>query len=177
MIGFTIIAIGIFLATVIHQIAAGDVTAGLPNIDSSLMVLMGISSGGYLGKKLVIFGTPMLYPPSPETAPPGTSVTLRGSSMGSAPASQLLMNGAPVDATWSAGSVQFTVPDIEPAAGTGWAGPPKAVQLAVSATGQLSNPVTFTVATPEPSTGATGATGAAGAADGAGPPAKAPSPV
>ena len=85
MIGFTIIAIGIFLATVIHQIAIGDVTDGLPNIDASLMVLMGISSGGYLGKKLVTFGTPMLYPPSPETGPPGTTVTLRGSSMGSAP--------------------------------------------------------------------------------------------
>ena len=102
-----------------------------------------------------------------ETGPPGTTVTLRGSSMGSAPASQLLMNGAPVDATWSAGSVQFKVPDNDPAAGPGWAGPPKAVQLAVSATGQLSNPVTFTVAAPEPSTAATTA----------GPPAKAPSPA
>jgi hypothetical protein len=175
MIGFTIIAIGIFLATVIHQIAIGDVTAGLPNIDSSLMVLMGISSGGYLGKKLVTFGTPMLYPPSPETAPPGTTVTLRGSSMGSPPASQLLMNGAPVDATWSAGSVQFKVPDNDPATGAGWAGPPKTVQLAVSATGQLSNPVTFTVAAPKPSTSTS--TSTTGAADGSGPPAKAPSPV
>ena len=81
--GFTIIAIGIFLATVVHQIAVGDIKAGLPNIDASLMVLMGISSGGYLGKKLVTFGTPMLYPPNPETGPPGTAVTLRGSSMGS----------------------------------------------------------------------------------------------
>jgi hypothetical protein len=93
--------------------------------------------------------------------------------MGSAPASQLLMNGAPVDATWSAGSVQFKVPDNAPAAGAGWAGPPKAVQLAVSATGQLSNPVTFTVAAPEPST----STSTTGAPDGSGPPAKAPSPV
>ena len=47
MIGFTILAIGIFLATVFHQIGTGDITDGLPNIDSSLMVLMGISQGGY----------------------------------------------------------------------------------------------------------------------------------
>src|SRR5262249_59795753 len=52
MMAFTIIGIGIFLATVLHQIAIGDVQDGLPNIDSSLMVLMGFTQGGYLGKKL-----------------------------------------------------------------------------------------------------------------------------
>ena len=102
MIGFTIIAIGIFLFTVIHQIAVGNVTAGLPNIDSSLMVLMGISSGGYLGKKLVTFGTPALYPPHPESGPPGTPVTMRGTNLGSESGSQLLLNGAQVEATWPA---------------------------------------------------------------------------
>ena len=71
MIGFTIIAIGIFLATVIHQIVTNDIAAGLPDIDASLMVLMGISNGGYLGKKLVTFGTPgatgQVVPPSQVT--------------------------------------------------------------------------------------------------------------
>jgi hypothetical protein len=67
------------------------------------------------------------------------------------------------------------VPDNDPATGAGWAGPPKTVQLAVSATGQLSNPVTFTVAAPKPSTSTS--TSTTGAADGSGPPAKAPSPV
>ena len=152
MIGFTIIAIGIFLATVVHQIDIGDITAGLPNIDSSLMVLMGISQGGYLGKKLVTFGTPMLYPPSPETGPPRTAVTLRGSNLGSSQASQLLLNGIPVDATWSAASVQFTVPPDDPSTGTDWTGLPKAVSLTLSAGGQLSNPVKFTVTAPVAST-------------------------
>jgi hypothetical protein len=145
MIGFTIVAIGIFLATVLHQIVIGDIEGGLPNIDSSLMVLMGISQGGYLGKKLVTFGTPMLYPPSPETGPTGTVVTLRGSNLGSQPGSQLLLNGIPVDATWSAASVQFTVPPADPATGAAWAGLPKAVSLTLSSGGQLSNPVTFSV--------------------------------
>src|SRR6266566_563205 len=41
MVGFTVIAIGIFVITVIHQIITNQVTAGLPNIDATLMVLMG----------------------------------------------------------------------------------------------------------------------------------------
>jgi hypothetical protein len=87
MMGFTIIAIGVFLATVGHQVATDDISAGLPNIDSSLLVLMGISQGGYLGKKLVTFGTPALYtqirltpPPAiPSSCPARTSVRLLAS--------------------------------------------------------------------------------------------------
>ena len=60
MTGFTFVAVGIFLATVIHQIVANPVVTSLPDIDSSLLVLMGISQGGYLGKKLVTFGAPVL---------------------------------------------------------------------------------------------------------------------
>jgi hypothetical protein len=167
MMGFTIIAIGIFLATVVHQISIGDINAGLPNIDSSLMVLMGISQGGYLGKKLVTFGTPMLYPPSPETGPPGTPVTLRGTSLDSSPDRQLLLNGLPIDTTtWSAASVQFTVPSGDPSTGADWAGLPKAVSLTLSAGGQLSNPVKFTVTAPVASTTTVGngASAPAGAA-------------
>jgi len=53
MVAFTFLAAGIFLATVIHQVLANPVQTDLPDIDSSLLVLMGISQGGYLGKKLV----------------------------------------------------------------------------------------------------------------------------
>lgn len=53
MIAFTLLAVGIFLTTVFHEIHAHPGQGGLPNIDSSLLVLMGISQGGYLGKKLV----------------------------------------------------------------------------------------------------------------------------
>ena len=85
------------------------------------MVLMGISQGGYLGKKLVTFGTPMLYPPVRKPGRPRTPVTLRGASLDSSPDRQLLLNGLPVDGTtWSAASVQFTVPlAILPPARTG----------------------------------------------------------
>ena len=132
MIGFTIIAVGIFLATVIHQIAIGDIQGGLPNIDASLMVLMGISQGGYLGKKLVTFGTPTLYPPNPGSGPPDTPVTVRGANLGSPPDSQLMLNGVPFDGTWSAASIQFTVPQNDPATGASWTGLPKDVPIVVS---------------------------------------------
>jgi IPT/TIG domain len=147
MIAFTIIAIGIFLATVFHQIAIGDIKDGLPNIDSSLLVLMGISQGGYLGKKLVTFGTPALFAPNPLSGPPGTPVTVTGSGLGAQQGnSQLLLNGAPIAATpWSDTSIQFTVPADDPATGVAWASLPKAVPLVVSMTGQLSNSATFKV--------------------------------
>jgi hypothetical protein len=152
MVGFTLIAAGIFLITVIHQIVSNDVIAGLPNIDSSLMVLMGISQGGYLGKKLVTFGTPALYPPSPLAGPPGTTVTLAGANLGSQSGSQLLLNGSPIEVTdWSATVINFTVPGYDPANGERWAGLPKVVPLVVSAMGQMSNSVNFTV-TPPPFT-------------------------
>jgi hypothetical protein len=61
MVGLTIITIGIFLAAVTHQIVSNQVTSSLPDIDATLVVLMGISQVGYLGKKLVTSG--------PATAP------------------------------------------------------------------------------------------------------------
>ncbi len=148
MIGFTIIAIGIFLTIVIHQVVAGDLTHGLPNIDSSLMVLMGISQGGYLGKKLVTFGAPALYPLSPENGIPGTSVTARGSNLGSAADSQLLLNGVVINASWTAASVQFAVPENDPATGAPWTGLPNPVPVIVSVSGQPSNSVNFTILKP-----------------------------
>lgn len=53
MVAFSFVAVGIFVATLIHQIAHDPVQTNLPDIDSSLLVLMGLSQGGYLGKKLV----------------------------------------------------------------------------------------------------------------------------
>ena len=56
LVAFTVIAIGIFLATLVHQILAHPAVTTLPNIDTSLLALMGISQGGYLGKKIVSVG-------------------------------------------------------------------------------------------------------------------------
>jgi hypothetical protein len=146
MVGFTFIAVGVFFITVLHQILTNDVAAGLPNIDSSLMVLMGISNGGYLGKKLVTFGTPTLYPPSPAHGPATTTeVTLSGTNLGSASGSQLLLNGEAIEATWSGNSITFTVPAANPAGNAAWTTQNNVVQLSVSTMGQTSNSVSFTV--------------------------------
>jgi hypothetical protein len=147
MIAFTIIAIGIFLATVFHQIATGDIKDGLPNIDSSLLVLMGISQGGYLGKKLVTFGTPALLALNPLEGAPGTTVTVTGSSLGAQQStSQLLLNGASITATsWSDTSIQFDIPAVDPANNAAWANLPKEVPLAASIMGTQSNPMNFKV--------------------------------
>ena len=77
LMAFTLIAIGIYLATLIHQVVSNPVITTLPNIDSSLLVLMGISQGGYIGKKLVTFNNPVLYPVQTEPAA-GTAVTVTG---------------------------------------------------------------------------------------------------
>lgn len=146
MIGFTIIAIGVFLATVGHQVATDDISVGLPNIDSSLLVLMGISQGGYLGKKLVTFGTPTLYTPDPAKATAGNPVKLPGANLGSSPG-QLTLNGMPIATTsWSATAISFTVPVVNPARGNAaWNAPQEMVQLVASVMGQASNPVDLTV--------------------------------
>jgi len=146
MMGFTLLAIGIFLATVIHQIASNPVITSLPNIDSSLLVLMGISQGGYLGKKLVTVGTPVLYTPNPPGAAPGKPVTVPGANLGSTSGSQLTLDDRPIAAKWpSATEVTFTVPENDPATGAAWEKLPKVVQLSVSANGQISNSVPFAV--------------------------------
>ena len=53
IVGFTAVAVSIFVATVIHQIVSSPPITSLPDIDGTLMVLMGLSSGGYLAKKAV----------------------------------------------------------------------------------------------------------------------------
>lgn len=52
MIAWTLIAIVTYLIAVASRIHTGNFQ-GLPDIDSALMVLMGIGHGAYLGKKLV----------------------------------------------------------------------------------------------------------------------------
>jgi hypothetical protein len=146
MVGFTFIAVGIFLATVIHQIVSDPVQTELPNIDSSLLVLMGLSQGGYIGKKLVSVTTPVLYPISPPSVARSSAVTLQGASFGqSQGGSQLLLDGYAIPATtWSDTSITFDVPTIYPGASLNW-NPPQPVRIAVEIGGQSSNDAPLTV--------------------------------
>lgn len=52
---FTVLALAIFIIGVIRelQLAEADAAPMLPNVDTTLLILMGISQAGYLGKKVV----------------------------------------------------------------------------------------------------------------------------
>lgn len=52
LIVWTVISIGIYLAMVVNEVNNGS-PAVLPDIDMTLMALMGLSSAGYLGKKAI----------------------------------------------------------------------------------------------------------------------------
>src|SRR5439155_5573352 len=122
LVGFTFVAVGIFVATLIHQIATNPSVTALPNIDSSLLVLMGISQGGYLGKKLVSYGSPMLNPIVPPIAAPSTQVTITGASLGATPmGSQLILDGTPIGVgTWTDSAITFAVPNQYPVGPAPW---------------------------------------------------------
>jgi IPT/TIG domain-containing protein len=117
LMGFTLIAVGIFVATLVHQLMGKAVTTTLPDIDSSLLVLMGLSQGGYVGKKLVSIATPVLYaPPAPASATANQEITVNGASLGQAQAaSQLLFDGQPIPVeSWADGEIKFKVPAHAP---------------------------------------------------------------
>lgn len=76
MVGFTFLAAGIFIVSLVHQILSDPVQTGLPNIDTSLLALMGVSHGGYLGKKIVSMsglGSSGATKPAPTTKPAKTA--------------------------------------------------------------------------------------------------------
>jgi hypothetical protein len=150
MLVFTFIAIGIFVAGFFHQLAASSVSTALPTIDSSLLVLMGISQGGYLGKKLVTSGTPALYLIPNGYYTPGSNVTVSGFSLGdSQGGSALMLDGKQIpvnNSGWTSTAITFAVNAQQPD-GTAW--PPGQSKHKVSAiiNGQETNQVNLTVGT------------------------------
>lgn len=155
MIGFTLISLGIFLTAVAHQVVSTPVVTSVPDIDASLLVLMGISQGGYLGKKLVTYGAPTLYQANPPEAATGAAITLTGANLASPPpglaappGGQLMMNNMQIPTrAWSNSAITFVVPLTNPLGGGEWVeGEP--VQVFVLVNGQKSNSVTLTVTGP-----------------------------
>lgn len=55
MLAWTLLAIGAYVAAVIKAVNAASAT--MPDIDQTLMALMGLGHGGYLGKKVTSVGT------------------------------------------------------------------------------------------------------------------------
>ena len=115
----------------------------MPDIDSSLLVLMGISQGGYLGKKLVTFGTRTLYTPDPARPRPAPRSRCPVPISERRPAVD--ERHADCHHGWSAASIGFSVPAVNPAGDATSTAPEPVVQLVASVIGQSSNPVNFSV--------------------------------
>lgn len=81
MIAWTLVAIGIYLFLVTRQVSGAELPT-LPDVDESLLVLMGISQGTYLGKRLVSSTTPTLRSLDKATAKPGDTLVLTGTNLG-----------------------------------------------------------------------------------------------
>src|ERR1700737_4196496 len=119
MLFFTGIAVVVFIAAVVSSIS--DTPTSLPDIDGSLMVLMGLSQGAYAGKKLTTIHKPSLTgirsnSVSRATAPP-TPLTITGASLGNGAGSQINFNGALLPcsvSTWADTSITLTLAQTSP---------------------------------------------------------------
>jgi hypothetical protein len=152
MVGFTLVAVLIFLADVLHQSRGAVPTAQLPNIDSSLLVLMGISQGGYIGKKLVTIASPFIDKIDPKEILVGGSVTITGGGFGvGTGSSRLTLDSNPIATdTWTDTRITFTVPTEYPSTGPEpWGTYPRVVRLGVDlGGGTTGNEVSLTVTGP-----------------------------
>ncbi len=81
MIAWTYIAIAIYIILVVKQVGSGELPV-LPDVDGSLLVLMGISQGTYLGKRLMTTTTPAIKELTPRNVKPGDEVTIKGMNLG-----------------------------------------------------------------------------------------------
>jgi hypothetical protein len=125
MLAWTMIAVVVYMIAVLHKYHAGDWK--LPDIDNSLMVLMGLGQGAYLGKKLTSQDVTHLATLSPSscvlTSLP-VDVTIVGMSFGDTQGQSLLSMDGMVAAvsvkSWSSTKIVFTFPATQ-SNGNAWA--------------------------------------------------------
>jgi hypothetical protein len=145
MMIWTLLAIVIYLFALVDQIG-GDLV--LPDISTTLMVLMGLGQGAYLGKKLVTTVTPRLTGLSPGEGTPGTQITITGMAFGTKENGSLITMDRnpffPQGVVWADAQITFMLPD-KPPSGQDWT-PGQRVSFGVIAGGQESaNSLPFTV--------------------------------
>jgi hypothetical protein len=127
LLTWTAIAISVYLYTVMNQLRliihdGKDLT--IPDIDGALMVLMGLSQGGYLGKKLTSAPSVTLSALIPSTAKASDPISVYGSNFGDPDSdgnpgsnSTVLVSGATVavaKGNWSDSKITFTMPPAAP---------------------------------------------------------------
>jgi hypothetical protein len=146
MLIWTLVAVVVYLVTFFHQMAescpAASVTcaATMPDVDRALLVLMGVSQGGYVAGKLVSrsANVPTIDHVLPNKAKVGDAVAIHGQCLGASPQGNAIIlreaatnqEYAVTSASWNDALIQFTVPAI----------PLKAYQLMVRANGTTTSP-------------------------------------
>jgi hypothetical protein len=158
MLAWTFITLGVYVMTLRHHLelavttpllarAAPEKFLAFPDMDASLMVLMGLSQGGYLGYKLTTTLTPRLVSLNPVCGTPPILATLGGSGFGETIGAGLVtVNGNPVTPTmWQDDIVQFAIPRADPAGNPWMKG--QVILVGVIARGQPSvNTLPFSIA-------------------------------
>jgi hypothetical protein len=124
MLAWTLIAVVIYIISILHKYHTGDWK--LPDIDNSLMVLMGLGHGAYLGKKLTtqdVTRLASLSPNSVQLASLPIDVTIVGTTLGDTQGQSLVsMDGAAAAVTvksWTSTQVKFAFPATQPS-GAPW---------------------------------------------------------
>ena len=145
LLTWTFIAVGIYIASVVHEVGQGT-SATIPDISSTLMVLMGLSQGAYLGKKLATVTTPHITGLSPGAGPAGTVVRIIGLQFGKTQnGSMVTIDENPIAAEipkekWQDTEITFNLPKINLVNTT-----EKRVRIGIIVNSRESNTVPFTV--------------------------------
>ncbi len=154
MMSWTLVALCAFLYSVLAAVGALPDKFALPDIDTALMVLMGLGQGAYVTKKAVATDLPHVN--SATLAARGAlprNLTISGSYFGASRGqSQVTLDGVPipipaVGTTWGDTSVTIPLPAAAPN-GAAWpvdGGAAAVVQVGVLVGGQESNRVPVSV--------------------------------
>lgn len=150
MVAWTLIAIGVYFIRLQHEIHTASFQ--LPEIDSALMVLMGLGQGAYLGKKLTTTKpkiVPKLTGLSPGSGKPQTEVMISGDLFGEKQnGSLLLIDDKPLPPEplldWHNTMIKFIIP-AKQSDGSDWL-PGQRITIGVIVDGQEStNRLPFTI--------------------------------
>jgi len=147
MLAFTAIAVMVYFV----RLACPETGPQLVDIEPALMVLMGLSQGAYLGKKLTTTQAPRVKGLSPASGVAGIAVVVSGSSLGDTQADSVLhLDGIPVDTTlWTDTAVTFAVPQVR-GPGLAWKNGDR-VSVSLTVNGRVvPSPIAFVYTAPAP---------------------------
>jgi len=152
ILGWTTVAAVVYVTHVLQVItmAVAGQKVAFPDIDTALMVMMGLGHGTYLGNKLVSSSKPQLSGITPGSGDEAASITVSGASLGASQAgSRITIDGLVADVTllgqgWTDTGITFTLPGRHPD-GTPWIQVKHpALAIGVIVGGLDSNTVSFT---------------------------------